>query len=84
MTDDKDRRLLVSLLSIFYSRELIEQEGYHVCEGDMYYIPPHGPYQVLLSPPSYLYPFIRWRTVISIVDAIFMLLPLRFRYLLSS
>uniref|UniRef100_A0A8C7GT98 Dynein axonemal heavy chain 3 n=1 Tax=Oncorhynchus kisutch TaxID=8019 RepID=A0A8C7GT98_ONCKI len=49
VTDDKDRRLLVSLLSIFYSRELIEQEGYHVCEGDMYYIPPHGPYQTYVD-----------------------------------
>lgn len=47
VTDDKDRRLLLSLLSIFYSRELVEQEGYHVCEGDAYYVPPHGPYQVL-------------------------------------
>lgn len=47
MTDDKDRRLLLSLLSIFYSWELIEQECYHLCEGDLYYVPAHGPYQVL-------------------------------------
>ena len=47
MTDDKDRRLLLSLLSIFYSWELIEQEGYHLCEGDLYYVPAHGPHQVL-------------------------------------
>lgn len=46
VTDDKDRRLLVSLLSIFYSWELIEQEGYRLCEGDLYYVPAHGPYQV--------------------------------------
>ncbi|KAK2870454.1 hypothetical protein Q8A67_024846 [Cirrhinus molitorella] len=45
VTDDKDRRLLMSLLSIFYSWELIEQDQYHLCEGDLYYVPSHGPYQ---------------------------------------
>uniref|UniRef100_A0A672FZI1 Dynein axonemal heavy chain 3 n=3 Tax=Salarias fasciatus TaxID=181472 RepID=A0A672FZI1_SALFA len=45
VTDDKDRRLLLSLLSIFYSWELIEQECYHLCEGDLYHVPAHGPYQ---------------------------------------
>ncbi|XP_050953838.1 dynein axonemal heavy chain 3 [Labeo rohita] len=45
VTDDKDRRLLMSLLSIFYSWELIEQDQYCVCEGDFYYVPSHGPYQ---------------------------------------
>lgn len=47
VTDDKDRRLLLSLLSIFYSQELIEQDCYHLCEDDQYYVPAHGPYQVL-------------------------------------
>lgn len=47
VTDDKDRRLLLSLLSIFYSWEVIEQECCHLCEGDLYYVPAHGPYQVL-------------------------------------
>nr|XP_055037339.1 dynein axonemal heavy chain 3 isoform X1 [Misgurnus anguillicaudatus]XP_055037340.1 dynein axonemal heavy chain 3 isoform X1 [Misgurnus anguillicaudatus] len=45
VTDDKDRRLLMSLLSIFYSRDLIEQNNYRVCEEDLYYVPSHGPYQ---------------------------------------
>nr|XP_046272657.1 dynein axonemal heavy chain 3 isoform X2 [Scatophagus argus] len=49
VTDDKDRRLLLSLLSIFYSWELIEQECYHLCEGDLYYVPAHGPYQVYVN-----------------------------------
>uniref|UniRef100_A0A3Q3EKF3 Dynein axonemal heavy chain 3 n=1 Tax=Labrus bergylta TaxID=56723 RepID=A0A3Q3EKF3_9LABR len=49
VTDDKDRRLLLSLLSIFYSWELIEQEGYHLCEGDQYYVPAHGPYQTYIN-----------------------------------
>ncbi|KAK9527005.1 hypothetical protein VZT92_015671 [Zoarces viviparus] len=49
VTDDKDRRLLISLLSIFFSWDLIEQEGYHLCEGDMYYVPAHGPYQTYVD-----------------------------------
>eukprot|EP00064_Thunnus_orientalis_P010890 superscaffoldBa00001518_g10919 len=49
VTDDKDRRLLLSLLSIFYSWEVIEQECCHLCEGDLYYIPAHGPYQTYVS-----------------------------------
>uniref|UniRef100_A0A7N6BTR8 Dynein axonemal heavy chain 7 n=1 Tax=Anabas testudineus TaxID=64144 RepID=A0A7N6BTR8_ANATE len=49
VTDDKDRRLLLSLLSIFYSWELIEQERYHLCEGDIYYVPAHGPYEIYVN-----------------------------------
>ncbi|KAG7492071.1 hypothetical protein MATL_G00010690 [Megalops atlanticus] len=49
VTDDKDRRLLLSLLSIFYNKELIQQEGYLLSEGDLYYIPPHGPYETYVD-----------------------------------
>lgn len=45
MTDDKDRRLLLSLLSTFYCKE-IEADHYYIAPGDTYYIPPHGTYQV--------------------------------------
>ncbi|XP_058892872.1 dynein axonemal heavy chain 3 [Kogia breviceps] len=44
VTDDKDRRLLLSLLSTFYCKE-IEQDHYYLAPGDTYYIPPHGSYQ---------------------------------------
>ncbi|XP_047390171.1 dynein axonemal heavy chain 3 isoform X4 [Sciurus carolinensis] len=44
VTDDKDRRLLLSLLSSFYCKE-IEQDQYFLAPGKTYYIPPHGPYQ---------------------------------------
>uniref|UniRef100_A0A8B9MGM6 Dynein axonemal heavy chain 3 n=1 Tax=Accipiter nisus TaxID=211598 RepID=A0A8B9MGM6_9AVES len=44
VTDDKDRRLLLSLLSIVYSKD-IEQDKYRLAAGDDYYIPPHGPYE---------------------------------------
>ncbi|KAM4725109.1 LOW QUALITY PROTEIN: dynein axonemal heavy chain 3-like [Anableps anableps] len=49
VTDDKDRRLLLSLLSTFYSWELIEQDCYHLCEADEYYVPAHGPYQTYVN-----------------------------------
>ncbi|XP_030740234.2 dynein axonemal heavy chain 3 [Echinops telfairi] len=44
VTDDKDRRLLMSLLSTFYCKE-IEKDNYSLAPGNIYYIPPHGNYQ---------------------------------------
>ncbi|XP_062847578.1 dynein axonemal heavy chain 3 [Trichomycterus rosablanca] len=49
VTDDKDRRLLLSLLSTFYSWDLIHHHSYSLCEGNIYYVPPHGPYQSYLD-----------------------------------
>ncbi|XP_041823134.1 dynein heavy chain 3, axonemal [Melanotaenia boesemani] len=49
VTDDKDRRLLLSLLSVFYNWKLIKQDRYHLCEGDLYYVPTHGPYQTYVD-----------------------------------
>ncbi|XP_076020504.1 dynein axonemal heavy chain 3-like [Genypterus blacodes] len=45
VTDDKDRRLLLSLLSIFYSQDLIDKQEYVLCEGDMYFVPATGAHQ---------------------------------------
>uniref|UniRef100_A0A286Y084 Dynein axonemal heavy chain 3 n=1 Tax=Cavia porcellus TaxID=10141 RepID=A0A286Y084_CAVPO len=44
VTDDKDRRLLLSLLSTFYCKE-IEQDHYYLAPGETYYIPLYGSYQ---------------------------------------
>ncbi|ESO89088.1 hypothetical protein LOTGIDRAFT_210054 [Lottia gigantea] len=44
VTDDKDRRLLMSLLSIFYTEEIITTEGYKFSPTGIYYAPPEGPY----------------------------------------
>uniref|UniRef100_A0A8D2M3G4 Dynein axonemal heavy chain 3 n=1 Tax=Zonotrichia albicollis TaxID=44394 RepID=A0A8D2M3G4_ZONAL len=44
VTDDKDRRLLLSLLSTVYNKD-IEQEKYMLSAAGDYYIPPHGPYE---------------------------------------
>ncbi|KAG7264995.1 hypothetical protein CRUP_017155 [Coryphaenoides rupestris] len=49
VTDDKDRRLLLSLLSIFYSHDLIGQQSYRLCEGQLYYVPPHGSHQIYVD-----------------------------------
>lgn len=46
VTDDKDRRLLLSLLSTFYCKE-IEQDHYYLAPGETYYIPLYGSYQVI-------------------------------------
>ncbi|KAI1896260.1 hypothetical protein AGOR_G00092970 [Albula goreensis] len=49
VTDDKDRRLLLSLLSVFYNKDLVELEGYRLSEGDLYFIPHHGPYETYID-----------------------------------
>ena len=45
VTDDKDRRLLLSLLSIFYSCEIIENDTYKFSSSGIYYAPSHGEFQ---------------------------------------
>lgn len=46
VTDDKDRRLLLSLLSIVYCKDLETEESYKLSPGGEYYIPSCGTYQV--------------------------------------
>uniref|UniRef100_A0A803TL59 Dynein axonemal heavy chain 3 n=1 Tax=Anolis carolinensis TaxID=28377 RepID=A0A803TL59_ANOCA len=41
VTDDKDRRLLLSLLSIVYCKELETEEYYRLSRSGEYYIPPY-------------------------------------------
>ncbi|KAK7111861.1 dynein axonemal heavy chain 3-like isoform X2 [Littorina saxatilis] len=45
VTDDKDRRLLMSLLAIFYTEDIIYDETYKFSPSGTYYAPPEGPYQ---------------------------------------
>ncbi|XP_066465573.1 dynein axonemal heavy chain 3 [Tiliqua scincoides] len=45
VTDDKDRRLLLSLLSIVYCKEIETEDNYKLSPGGEYYIPPIGTYQ---------------------------------------
>lgn len=45
VTDDKDRRLLVSLLSIFYCKDIVTSDGYRFSPTGLYFAPPEGSYQ---------------------------------------
>ncbi|XP_074648811.1 dynein axonemal heavy chain 3-like [Tubulanus polymorphus] len=45
VTDDKDRRLLISLLLIFYNTDIIDNDDYKFSMSGVYYAPKHGPYQ---------------------------------------
>ena len=45
VTDDKDRRLLISLLSIFYKTEIVTDDSYKLSPSGLYFAPKNGPYQ---------------------------------------
>ncbi|XP_069761611.1 dynein axonemal heavy chain 3 isoform X2 [Narcine bancroftii] len=49
VTDDKDRRLLLSLLSIVYNEDLIHKDRYYLVPGDTYFVPLHGSYQLYIN-----------------------------------
>lgn len=49
VTDDKDRRLLNSLLSIFYSPEVINKPLYSFSPSGLYYTPEDTSYEGILS-----------------------------------
>ncbi|XP_042197106.1 dynein axonemal heavy chain 3 [Callorhinchus milii] len=45
VTDDKDRVLLLSLLTIIYNKDIIEEDLYKLAPGPEYFVPLHGSYQ---------------------------------------
>ncbi|KAK0049220.1 dynein heavy chain 3 axonemal-like isoform X1 [Biomphalaria pfeifferi] len=45
VTDDKDRRLLNSLLSVFYCEKIVYDDKYKLSSSGIYFAPPEGPYQ---------------------------------------
>ncbi|CAH3114243.1 unnamed protein product [Pocillopora meandrina] len=49
VTDERDRRLILSLLSIFYCREVTEDENYKYSSSGSYFAPPEGPYDSYLE-----------------------------------
>ena len=49
VTDDKDRRLLMSLLSKFYTVSIIEDDDYKLSSSGLYYAPKDGPYQTYID-----------------------------------
>ena len=42
VTDDKDRRLLITLLKKFYCPELINKKNYDFDESGLFFAPPVG------------------------------------------
>ena len=44
VTDDLDRRLIMSLLNIFYCPNIIDDDGYKFSNNDTYYAPAKGTY----------------------------------------
>ena len=44
VTDDQDRRLIISILEIFYNRDIITDDAYRFSSSGMYYAPPKGTY----------------------------------------
>lgn len=49
VTDDMDRRLIISLLNIFYNEDVINNDDYRFSDSGMYYAPPKGTYDSYVS-----------------------------------
>ncbi|KAJ8047551.1 Dynein heavy chain 3, axonemal [Holothuria leucospilota] len=49
VTDERDRRLLMSLLGNFYNDKIVQQDKYSFSESGNYVCPPAGPYQSYLD-----------------------------------
>ncbi|KXS11241.1 hypothetical protein M427DRAFT_505508 [Gonapodya prolifera JEL478] len=49
VTDDRDRRCLMSLLSIFYKPDVVERDTYKFSSSGTYFAPPRGSYESYLQ-----------------------------------
>lgn len=49
VTDDKDRRCMMSILSIFYSQDIVDKDDYKFSPSGVYYAPTHGNYESYLE-----------------------------------
>ena len=49
VTDDRDRRLIMSLLSIFYNPDVVSKDDYHFSESGVYQAPGHGDHDSYLT-----------------------------------
>ncbi|KAF3833726.1 hypothetical protein F7725_024930 [Dissostichus mawsoni] len=48
--NESDLRISMRQIQMFLDDwDLIEKECYHMCEGDLYYVPGHGPYQTYVN-----------------------------------
>lgn len=49
VTDEADRRLIRSLLKIFYCEDIIKNNDYKFSKSGIYFAPPDGPYEHYLD-----------------------------------
>ncbi|KAJ3342024.1 Dynein heavy chain 7, axonemal [Gonapodya sp. JEL0774] len=49
VTDDRDRRCLMSLLSLFYKPDVVEMDSYKFSSSGIYFAPPKGSYESYLQ-----------------------------------
>eukprot|EP00112_Aurelia_sp_Birch-Aquarium-sp1_P020988 Seg5537.1 transcript_id=Seg5537.1/GoldUCD/mRNA.D3Y31 product="Dynein heavy chain 3 axonemal" protein_id=Seg5537.1/GoldUCD/D3Y31 len=49
VTDDKDRRLLLSILSIFVNEDIVSSDDYKFSPSGTYYAPPQGKYETYID-----------------------------------
>jgi len=49
VTDDKDRRLLMALVNIFYSKDIVEKSQHKLCPSGLFHIPADGDYEHYLE-----------------------------------
>ena len=49
VTDDRDRRTLLTILSKCYCPDVIDQEKYKFSESGIYFVPPEGDVSILIS-----------------------------------
>jgi dynein heavy chain len=49
VTDDRDRRLIISLLKIFYNSDVLNDKQHTFSPSGLYYVPEFGKHQVYLE-----------------------------------
>lgn len=49
VTDDKDRRCLNSILTIYYCHDIVDNDEYRLSDSGLYYAPTHGSYESYLT-----------------------------------
>ena len=49
VTDSHDRRVIIGILSIFYNKEIVQDDGYKFSESGIYFAPKNGEYESYLD-----------------------------------
>ena len=72
VTDDLDRRLIMSLLNIFYNSKIIDDDKYRFSNSDIYFAPSKGAYddyvEYIRSLPLVPHPEVEFEILFSFFD----------------